>query len=99
MSQAHTPGPWQIKSNMEPEYIVGDIDGPLEGNVMHYSPVAVVMETKHFEANARLIAAAPELFSALSTMLTHMGMDEDEWNRQTFKQARAAIAKATGAAT
>jgi hypothetical protein len=29
-------------------------------------------------------------------MLTHMGMDEDEWNKPTFDKARAAIAKATG---
>ena len=48
------------------------------------------------EANARLIAAAPELLSALSTMLTEMGMDENEWNKPTYNQARAAIAKAGG---
>jgi hypothetical protein len=49
-------------------------------------------------ANAALIAAAPELLAALNAMLTHMGMDEDEWNKPTFDQARAAIAKATGGA-
>lgn len=48
------------------------------------------------EADARLIAALPELLSALKAMLTHMGMDEDEWNKPTFDQARAAIAKAEG---
>ena len=32
----------------------------------------------------------------LVPMMTHMGMDEDEWNKPTFDQARAAIAKATG---
>jgi len=31
------------------------------------------------------------LVSALNAMLTHMGMDEDEWNKGTFDQARAAI--------
>ena len=31
------------------------------------------------------------LLEALKTMLTHMGMDEDEWNKLTFDQARAAI--------
>lgn len=51
------------------------------------------------EADARLIAAAPDLLEALNAMLTHMGMDEDEWNKVTFDQARAAIAKATGAQT
>lgn len=43
-----------------------------------------------------LVAAAPELLSALNAMLTHMGMDEDEYNKATFDQARAAINKATG---
>lgn len=33
-----------------------------------------------------------ELRSALSAMLTHMGMDEDEWNKCTFDQARRALA-------
>ena len=31
------------------------------------------------------------LLSALKGMLLHMGMDEDEWNKPTFDQARAAI--------
>ena len=35
-----------------------------------------------------------ELLAALQAMLTHMGMDEDEWNKPTFDLARAAIAKA-----
>jgi hypothetical protein len=39
-----------------------------------------------------------QLVAALNAMLTHMGMDEDEWNKPTFDKARAAIAKATGGA-
>ena len=31
------------------------------------------------------------LRDALSAMLTHMGMDEDEWNKPTFDQARKAL--------
>lgn len=31
------------------------------------------------------------LRNALSAMLTHMGMDEDEWNKPTFDQARKAL--------
>jgi hypothetical protein len=37
-----------------------------------------------------------QLVAALNAMLTHMGMDEDEWNKPTFDKARAAIAAATG---
>lgn len=32
------------------------------------------------------------LREALSALLTHMGMDEDEWNKVTFDQAQEALA-------
>ena len=32
------------------------------------------------------------LRDALNAMLTHMGMDEDDWNKPTYDQARAALA-------
>lgn len=38
------------------------------------------------------------LLSALNAMLTHMGMDEDAWNKPTFDQARMAIAAASASA-
>lgn len=93
----HTPGPWKWDGNVcdyDPEqeapWLVLDPDSSttdpiLRGEIHCGNP-----------ANARLIAAAPELLKALQAMLTHMGMDEDEWNKPTFDQARAAIAKATG---
>lgn len=94
---SHTPGPWKWDGNVcdyDPEqeapWLVLDPDSSttdpiLRGEIHCGNP-----------ANARLIAAAPELLKALQAMLTHMGMDEDEWNKPTFDQARAAIAKATG---
>ena len=42
------------------------------------------------------VVAAPAMKAALNAMLTHMGMDEDEWNKPTFDQARAAIAAMQG---
>lgn len=42
----------------------------------------------------QLSTAAPDLLAALNAMLTHMGLDEDDWNKATFEQARAAIDKA-----
>lgn len=55
-------------------------------------------------ANARLIAAAPDLLSALQNMLMHIGAGREdgvEWvcepiHADEIKAARAAIAKATG---
>lgn len=55
------------------------------------SPVAVELL-----ANARLIAAAPELLEALSGFLAEFGDKTD--NNANVRKARAAIAKATGAA-
>lgn len=50
------------------------------------------------EANARLIAAAPEMLEALKGLVqlvdAHVGEEAENWNRE----ARAAIAKATGRA-
>jgi len=79
---SHTPGPWKQEHAIYRYYEI-----TREGYW--------VARTRGAE-NARLIAAAPELLKALQAMLTHMGMDEDEWNKPTFDQARAAIAKATG---
>jgi len=47
------------------------------------------------EANARLIAAAPELLAALIDLLHQSKLSQDEggWD---FEQAETAIAKATG---
>jgi hypothetical protein len=42
----------------------------------------------------RLHSINAQLLKALNAMLTHMGMDEDEWSKPTFDQARAAIAAA-----
>lgn len=36
-------------------------------------------------------AAMQMALKALNAMLTHMGMDEDDWNKPTFDQAREAI--------
>lgn len=46
---------------------------------------------KQAEILNSVVRQRDELKAALSAMLTHMGMDEDEWNKPTFDQARAAI--------
>ncbi len=86
----HTPGPWsyfhdsctQCESEGKAEYIVM---GPPDGHHGQFSN----------EADARLIAAAPDLLEACDAAL-HWITDIDNANR-TVKQLRAAISKATGA--
>jgi hypothetical protein len=96
MTTQHTPGPWHWEGN--PCNYDKEQEAPwlVDANYS-FPPILGGTITCQSDANARLIAAAPELLSALNAMLTHMGIDEDEWNKPTFDQARAAIAKATGA--
>lgn len=48
-------------------------------------------------ANARLIAAAPDLYEALKDVLKHGGSTSGEWvPEQYYKAAEAALAKAEG---
>ena len=88
----HTPGPWMAYWEYEGGPLLVGAGTNCSVASMFHPPGGGQLE------NARLIAAAPDLLSALNAMLTHMGMDEDEWNKPTFDQARAAIAKATGSA-
>jgi len=48
------------------------------------------------EANARLIAAAPELLEALKELMDYSGLIEERCDCIATNKARAAIAKATG---
>ena len=91
----HTPGPWNVSSNM---YGVGNllVAGVTASNA---EPIANCGIGKTGEANARLIAAAPDLLTALIRLEEGIrlwmskSVSEDD-----MQAARAAIAKATGGA-
>lgn len=89
---SHTPGPWTTKKIDTGVYDVCRVgnDG-LRTRVcrLHASQI----EPKHggdIEANARLIASAPDLLSALERLAHPMADDDD------LDFARAIIAKAKG---
>lgn len=98
---AHTPGPWFIHDEYGPND-GGSLVGPLG-----QSPVGGL--TGYYgrdgqTANARLIAAAPELLDVVNAFvaqeveymtINNLGDPEKQHN---VKWARAVIAKATGAA-
>lgn len=96
MTAKHTPGPWTPEFG-EAYRVRAQQDG---------GQVAIMMNLKgrhglagrrngdEVAANARLIAAAPELLDALE-LIANTGMDA----RQCMLTARAAIAKATGEQT
>jgi len=89
----HTPGPWYI------DPIKAHANGNRRIMAEQCTPVAIVPE--HLAADARLIAAAPQLLEALQDVcarLLYRGVSTNAGHpdRTAFEIARAAIAKATG---
>ncbi len=85
---AHTPGPWRYMSGTHSLY-----DGDGRAVALVYGPRGI--DCSRRDANARIIAAAPELLEALKEMLS--AWDEDPaYGAASADKARAAIAKATG---
>lgn len=94
--QGHTPGPWFITGNMT-RYIEASIGGGLIQEVASCGPTEA--DNGYGEqqmANARLIAAAPELLEALEHAVKTA--EWDTYGRASLNKARAAIAKARGEA-
>lgn len=95
MQTQHTPGPWRIEDKRSRGRTLISGDG-----WVRLCDVYTVMEGcrepyPEGMANARLIAAAPDLLDALIDLLHQSKLSQDEggWD---FEQAEAAIAKATG---
>jgi|SRR5689334_19242645 len=96
----HTPGPWRVVERERDDnaaYSIESESGIIVANVIS----GLGLETE--AANARLIAAAPDLLAALHALLdridhhfgdTHRYGQGNEWREQ--EDARAAIAKAGG---
>ena len=88
----HTPGPWEIKRHFDPGYKF--ISAPKHS---HLAQVVWCMEDEgrspECEANAYLIAAAPELLEALDKII---GLAKVGRMVHVINTAKAAIAKAKG---
>ena len=84
----HTPGPW---------YFLPDRNGRLQvGPSINYTVAEMcVTPLEGQEANARLIATAPELLEALTDCVEHMHWTQPQ-GEAAWKKAKAVIAKATG---
>ena len=92
----HTPGPWKIERHYDSGY--------KNISAQKHTALAQVVwcmededRSPECEANAHLIAAAPELLDALCYLLeASSGQGPHEQWLAAMDQARAAIAKATG---
>lgn len=93
----HTPGPWKV-SNYRPYDIIArdPKESTYECGDNRYDPIATVYRnhTQEFLANARLIAAAPELLEALKGVLE---WDYDELDYDLRKRLESVVAKVEGA--
>lgn len=102
MSAKHTPGPWGVRDHWSDEgcfevYPTHDGNRPPFGDWPEIVEVGATYEDEA-EANARLIAAAPDMLAAL--LLATKAFDtisvSNGATRDAAAAARAAIAKATG---
>jgi len=104
----HTPGPWHADRNNVHAGQIATIHHCLGNDWVEvwtdtWCFEGTVLDEARQEANARLIAAAPELLNALILMVrTHdepaESLLQEAKEQQWLVLARAAIAKATGAA-
>ena len=103
MSGQHTPAPWKARFE-KVRYVIF-----VEGEVGEKALATTGGAWPDSEANARLIAAAPDLLEALQECAADLEAEIEarrgavlertmERDLATVRKARAAIAKATGAA-
>ncbi len=109
----HTPGPWQVvfwlvdpdDDESKMRYVFAPRIKPL-GSKSYFEIAACYtgdVSDEQGEANAQLIAAAPDMLAALKTINkfyvfidSNLRPNEGEGCREAFSQLRAAIAKAEG---
>jgi hypothetical protein len=89
-SPAHTPGPWKMSGSTTAVYRAVQ-DGNWAGHSDLNEPIAWLTDTgrnaEETEANARLIAAAPELLAALKKIDANAA-ESPEWIRRVARKAR-----------
>jgi hypothetical protein len=91
---SHTPGPWTA---------IGAFIENRHSGIAVCKTMCRLNDEGHFpveseaDANARLIAAAPDLLESLKAMLDDFcGYDMDKFDKELAAKAEAAIAKAEG---
>jgi hypothetical protein len=100
MSAAHTAGPWETEANENGDCHVMSSDGTAIADMAcDYSGIELLSE---HEANARLIAAAPDMIYSLKEFIALVDMGVNPvtgGDGYVVQKARAAISKATGEAS
>ncbi len=95
-----TKGPWRLSDSGDNTWTVCEPDKPFRHS--HFATVSVGnMWGDEGKANARIIAAAPDLYEALCGMLEYTAdlnpaQGYPETDHEAVNAARAALAKARG---
>jgi hypothetical protein len=93
-----TPGPWECRKNCD---IISRSTGDWIGEVTLFEALNGCIGMKQSRANARLIAAAPDMYEALEMAILEYGKPGGPWNVPSspgtwIDKAKAAIVKARG---
>lgn len=88
---SHTPGPWEVFESHT---------GPFVMDSAEQGAICKVEWCLEAEANARLIASAPELLNMLKRLCAKFGVYDNGRPRNSaeWREARSAIKKAEGSA-
>ena len=96
MEAKHTPGPWAVWPHLDSYHIRGQ-----EKDIAFTRPATETHMGKEEQANARLIAAAPDLLAALEELVQASydsvnGKQYAPYHVEELGRATVAIAKARG---
>jgi hypothetical protein len=97
MSNKHTPGPWVAlcddgRKKRRPTAMVAAQDSSMRLSIDCY---ASGLDHEQSMANARLIAAAPELYAACAEFVRKVECGQAQ-STESYAQMKAALAKADG---
>lgn len=91
----HTPGPWRIKMGTQTVVEPANEAHPRRAAIAQCAMSHGIGDAGQADAaNARLIAAAPELYEALRDLLADVTTPNEPWAAgSSVERARAALAK------
>jgi len=92
----HTPRPWKVRARFDVVQDLGIYGGYFVGSTRGNSDALPANVRAQDEANARLIAAAPDLLAALNDLLYELPRYSGGLQAERIVAARDAIEKATG---
>jgi hypothetical protein len=87
METKHTPGPWHVNTNIRGAMYVEHEHGMICDMQLEQD----ILNTESIHADARLIAAAPELLSACNVAFRELFNLSDTARSYTYDQALATI--------